>query len=72
MQEPYEHLLIMQDNAEKTKHAAANVQGYLDRFARTGKMPSPIAGEMTMTLKVSVTWLSDMLDAAYNEGETGG
>jgi hypothetical protein len=72
MQEPYEQLLIMQDNAEKAQRAAANVQGYLDRFARTGKSPSPIAGDMTMTLKVSVTWLSDMLDAAYSEGDSGG
>ena len=71
MQEPYEHLLIMQDNAEKTKRAAANVAGYMERFARTGKNPSPIEGDMTMTIKVSVTWLSDMLDAAYSEGESG-
>ena len=71
MQEPYEHLLIMQDNAEKTKRAAANVAQYLERFARQGKVPSPIEGAMTMQIKVSVTWLSDMLDAAYSEGETG-
>jgi hypothetical protein len=68
MDEPYETLLKMQTEAEKTQRSAINVTAHLERVAHKGAhfdFP-PVDGPGQIT--VSVIWLSDLLDFAHNEG----
>ena len=68
MQEPYETLLKMQDEAEKVKRSANNVAKHLERVAQTGASHGWPAVDGPGQINVSVIWLSELLDFAHNEG----
>jgi hypothetical protein len=68
MDEPYELLLKMQDEAEKTKRAANNVAVHLERVSSSGAAHGWPAVDGPGQITVSVIWLSELLDFAHNEG----